>query len=296
MNYYASGKLLLFGEYLVLKGAECLAIPLKYGQSLQVEKTNENYFSWTSKVNEEIWFTARFSKELEIIEASDAAKTWILIELLTYLKSGNATLFQSGLNFKTQADFPLEWGFGSSSTLISLLAQWSGLNPYSLLENSFGGSGYDVACATVNTPVLYNADAYQTTPVALSPQITSKLLFVYNGKKQNTKEEVQKFKALKIATSQIQKMNQLVLQAARSTQIESFEVSMNESEKLLAGILSLAPIKEEKFKYYPFAIKSLGAWGGDFFMATYRDEKAARKYFNELGYAIQFNYNELIKE
>jgi mevalonate kinase len=46
MNYYASGKLLIFGEYLVLKGAKCLAIPLRYGQKLSVEKSNQDNILW----------------------------------------------------------------------------------------------------------------------------------------------------------------------------------------------------------------------------------------------------------
>ena len=38
MNYYSCGKLLITGEYLVLKGAKGLAIPTKYGQKLSVKK------------------------------------------------------------------------------------------------------------------------------------------------------------------------------------------------------------------------------------------------------------------
>ena len=34
MNLYSSGKLLITGEYLVLDGAEALALPLSCGQSL----------------------------------------------------------------------------------------------------------------------------------------------------------------------------------------------------------------------------------------------------------------------
>ena len=68
-----------------------------------------------------------------------------------------------------------------------------------------------------------------------------------------------------------------------------------ESENLISGILKSPAIKENKFKNYPFTLKSLGAWGGDFFMATFRDEKEARNSFSNLGYSIQFNYSQLIK-
>ena len=36
-NYHANGKFLLTGEYLVLRGALALALPLKFGQSMSVE-------------------------------------------------------------------------------------------------------------------------------------------------------------------------------------------------------------------------------------------------------------------
>ena len=296
MNYYASGKLLLFGEYLVLRGSECLAIPLSYGQKMLVENSGETFFKWTSKVNENVWFSCHFSPELEIIKTTDSEKTIILMELLAFIKTQKPALFQTGLDFQTQMDFPLEWGFGSSSTLVSLLAQWSETNPYLLLKNSFGGSGYDVACANAATPIIYDMESHQTVPVYLFPKIISKLLFVYSGKKQSSEEEVKQFNSQNVSTEQVEKMREIIVSTAKSTQIDTFENAMDESEKLLSPILGLPTIKEEKFPDYPFAIKSLGAWGGDFFMAVYRKETEARNYFLEKGYSVMFNYNELIKK
>lgn len=296
MNYYASGKLLLFGEYLVLKGCECLAIPLNYGQKMLVKNSGENFFKWTSKVNESVWFSCNFSPNLEIIETTDSGKAGLLIKLLKFIKTQKPALFKTGSDFQTQMDFPLEWGFGSSSTLISLLAQWSETDPYLLLKNSFGGSGYDVACANATTPIIYDMESHQTVPVYLFPKIISKLLFVYSGKKQSSEEEVNQFNSLKISTEQVEKMREIIVTAVKSTQIDTFGNAMEESEKLLSTILGMPSIKEEKFPDYPFAIKSLGAWGGDFFMAVYRKETEARNYFLEKGYSVMFNYNELIKK
>jgi mevalonate kinase len=95
MNFYAPGKLLLFGEYLVLKGSGCLAIPLDYGQKLQVESSKNDFFEWTSNYNDATWFSCIFSKTLEII------------------KETNPYLFEKGLNFYTEMNFQPEWGFGS---------------------------------------------------------------------------------------------------------------------------------------------------------------------------------------
>ena len=40
-SFYAHGKLLITSEYLVLDGAEALALPTVYGQSLEVETIDE---------------------------------------------------------------------------------------------------------------------------------------------------------------------------------------------------------------------------------------------------------------
>lgn len=295
MDYYASGKLMLFGEYLILKGSPCLAIPLKYGQKMQVENSKENRINWTSHVNGTVWFSGRFTQDLDVIETTDLAKAAIITDLLKIIKTQKPFLFDTGLHFKMDADFLLEWGFGSSSSLISCLAQWGGIDPYFLLEKSFGGSGYDVACAVAKTPVVYEMESRQTIPVYLFPKITSKVLFIYSGNKQNSHKEISRFNSLEIAPDLVKKMKDIILTATRSTQIDVFENCILESEQLLSEILGLPTIKESKFANYPFFIKSLGAWGGDFFMATYRKEKEARDYFSNLGYSIQFNYAELIK-
>ena len=48
MNLYSNGKLLITGEYLVLNGAEALALPLSCGQSLNYKKTTNNLIKWVS--------------------------------------------------------------------------------------------------------------------------------------------------------------------------------------------------------------------------------------------------------
>ena len=48
-KYHAHGKLLLTGEYLVLKGAMALAIPLNEGQTLSVETSTEGGLLWRAE-------------------------------------------------------------------------------------------------------------------------------------------------------------------------------------------------------------------------------------------------------
>ena len=61
----------------------------------------------------------------------------------------------SGRMSTQRLDFSPHWGFGSSSTLISLLAEWAEVNPLDLHFMISDGSGYDVACAIADGPIIY---------------------------------------------------------------------------------------------------------------------------------------------
>ena len=47
-----------------------------------------------------------------------------------------------------------------------------------------------------------------------------------------------------------------------------------------------------KFPDYPGTVKSLGAWGGDFFLAV--GPRNSLKYFNDKGFKIGFTFEEFI--
>lgn len=295
MEYRAWGKLLLFGEYMVLKGAKCLAIPVKFGQTLTVIDSDRNDISWESYSNDEIWFAATFSADLKLQTGGDVGTSQLLSHLLRYMRIQKPELFKAGQIFRVDADFPLEWGLGSSATLISLLAQWGEFNPYELLENSLIGSGYDIACATANGPIEYQRKDREVEVVNLNNAITDQLLFVYSGKKQDTSSEVMRFQDCSIEQNMIEEMNRIVGESIAAQNIDAFAHCMEKSEMFLSKILGLPTIKEKLFGDYPHAIKSLGAWGGDFFMAVYYDENEARSYFEQKGYTVQFSFNEIIK-
>ena len=54
----------------------------------------------------------------------------------------------------------------------------------------------------------------------------------------------------------------------------------------------MPPVKKRLFPDYPGSIKSLGAWGGDFILAT--GTESEREYFKEKGYTTLRSYRELI--
>jgi len=119
LHFRANGKLLLTSEYLVLHGAEALALPLKYGQTLTVEETNTKELEWIANLPNKNWFKVRFNNKLAIIEATNnylGEATQKLLEASAII--GRFTpISLMGKRVTTQLDFPKDWGFGSSSTI-----------------------------------------------------------------------------------------------------------------------------------------------------------------------------------
>ena len=74
-NYHANGKFLLTGEYLVLRDALSLALPLKFGQTLSVETHHGTSLQWDAHKPDEHWFSVTLAPQnLEIIHCTDPNK------------------------------------------------------------------------------------------------------------------------------------------------------------------------------------------------------------------------------
>ncbi len=282
---------MLFGEYLVLKGSDCLAFPLKFGQALSIGKSDN--LKWESYDKNGMWFHVTMDNNLSILETNDPKVAAILRDLFKIIQNEKPSL-NLIQQFKAEANFELNWGLGSSSTLISLLSQWSGVDSKKLLQSSFGGSGYDVACATAEKTILY-ANGATKKEVHLANSITEHMLFVYLGNKQNSREEIKRFKGAEVEDKDVSTMNSIIKKSIETNNIDEFEKYLNDSENLVSNIIGSEKLKERLFTDYPYSIKSLGAWGGDFFLATYRDLETAKSYFREKEYDTLLTYQELIK-
>ncbi|MEM9051363.1 MAG: GYDIA family GHMP kinase [Bacteroidota bacterium] len=292
-TYHAAGKLMLLGEYLVLHGAKCLAFPLKFGQELKVGPIQE-VLEWSSHSPSGKWFSCKMNGELNILESTNDKISEKLQQVFYLIKQRKPELDLTR-SFEIKANFNLNWGFGSSSTLVSLLSQWSRVDGYDILENTFGGSGYDIACAQAESPITYQImeTGREVKSVKLNPEITDKLLFVYHGHKQNTAEDVRMFKSKPINNSISNTVSSLTDRAIKATSIEELEEILNESEDALESVLGRSALKKSAFTDYPYSIKSLGAWGGDFFLATFLKPEEAESYFKNKGYDTMFYYNQI---
>jgi mevalonate kinase len=279
---FAKGKLMITGEYVVLDGALSLALPVKFGQYLKVEQGNTNgKLHWISRDYQGItWFTADFSlRDFSLLDASDRQLGNRLQSLLVACRNMNPLfcMGEEGYFVEVKANFPLNWGLGSSSTLIAALAHWSGVNAFQLSAQTFGGSGYDIACAYATGPICYQLDPKlpagereKVVAVPFDPLFKDKLYFNYLGNKQDSREGIRYYRSLdkKDARILVEKISEITREIVSVTSLSKFEGLLLEHEQLISSSLHLARAQDLYFPTLKGVVKSLGAWGGDFVLAT----------------------------
>ncbi len=319
-QFRSNGKFLLTGEYLVLKGATALALPLKLGQSLDVVTSDkdENRIYWnaykkstdngqqTTDIvhNPQPWFSVVLDKtDFSVIETDDKEKAERLSNILSKVKSLNDDVFNDTHDyiFSTLLDFDPQWGLGSSSTLINNISEWANIDPYLLLNSTFKGSGYDIACAKEQSPIFYQIDSQQSTdsrqirPADFNPEFKDNLYFVYQGHKQNSANEVKAFlNKENNFENEIKSISEISEIMPDLKTLRDFCYFIKVHEEIMERCLDQKRIK----KYYSDfegEMKSLGAWGGDFFLAaTEWDIDKVRKYFENKSLNVVIRYKDIV--
>lgn len=300
-QFYSNGKLLITGEYFVLNGATAFAVPLKLGQGMDVELVDDdkNLIYWSTSVKEQPWFSAVFSKaDLSIIETNNSKSSEFIHKLLLFVKEKSSALNVSqSVRILANVEFPMEWGFGSSSTLIANLAKWAKINPYEMLFAITNGSGYDVACAMADSPILYkNYPKPEVARVDFNPNFLNKIYFIYLGAKQDSASSVKKLGRKVIGrTIETERISAISKAILKVTSLREFEDLVDEHEHIMADVLGQQPLKQRLFPDFDGSLKSLGAWGGDFIMATHSGEASyVYSYFKGMGLDVIFPYNHIV--
>ncbi len=318
-HYHSNGKFLLTSEYLVLKGALALALPLKLGQNLSVETCHGASLQWHTYKPDGHWFSVTLNpKTLEIINCNDPSKAEKLEQILKAVRTLNPEAFNEGLCFETHLDFDPNWGLGSSSTLIANLARWANVDPFELLKQTFGGSGYDIACATAEQPIYYQLSTTESAlrqaqgpkvvepvetpiptvePIIFNPPYASHLFFVYQGQKQSSSKEIKTFLE-KTNPIDLQKDIDAVSEISRAVPkcqtLDEFAMLMQCHERIIARCIG-QELVQKRFPDFVGVLKSLGAWGGDFILAaTEWTENQVRDYFRKKGLDVVFGYKEMV--
>ncbi len=299
--YRGNGKLLLFGEYAVLDGAKALAIPTRFGQSMEVKPHRGSDLIWEAyDASGELWFEAQISLyDFSSIRTSDDRTSKFVQKLLKGAVRYNTEFLNNWNGFKVinRLEFNRDWGLGSSSSVIFNVAQWADVNPFHLHFYVSNGSGYDIACAGSEGPLTYQLleDQLNYQEVDFDPGCSDQLYFVYTGKKQSSGDAIihysQQSKKRKALAEKISTITDI---AAHCKGLKAFRSAMDEHEDIISKELGIEKIKD-RFKDFDGSIKSLGAWGGDFCMvASDMPAKDIKSYFKNHGLGTVIPYNDML--
>lgn len=299
-RFYASGKLLITSEYMVLKGALALALPTQLGQEFFVEEKEGNgKIFWNAYHQGESWlFTKIDFCAWEIIETNLPQNAEFILQTLKNIERLSPNFFEKNKDYfiRTNLQFPANFGLGSSSTLMTNLAKWSEVDSFALNEMSLGGSGYDIAVALENSPILYQLkeEKREIEKVTFQPNFKEDLIFIHLNQKQDSREGIQLFRSKDCPTSLIKQFTEITKSVINCQNIEDFSDLMENHEQLLSDFLGLTKVKDKYFADCPVFVKSLGAWGGDFVMSKKFDNY--EDYFAQKGFSTIFSWQEMILE
>jgi mevalonate kinase len=296
LRYHAHGKFLISAEYLVMEGVMGLAIPLKKGQSLEVKQGTQQQLLWISREQDgKPWFQALIHPGTGmVVEHDNAEVASVLEKILRAIPDDIRRSCFTGKIAEFKAETNRDYGIGTSSTLISLLAQWLKLNPYPIQDLSFGGSGYDIACATASGPIVYQKNKTSepaVKQVVLPESLLNKMHFVYSGQKMNSRTAILHYQRKRSNPLLKEKIQSITLELVNNPTEEVWAKLLPKHEALLAEWLGLLPLNM-RFPNIPFPIKSMGAWGGDFFLCigSYHEVKNV---LNKEGFSIIWRASEV---
>lgn len=295
-EFYSHGKLLLTGEYVVLDGALALAIPTRYGQKLQFKVIDSNELQWNSYDEKgNIWFSEIFDLQNLLPKNANNPISITLSNILSEARKLNPEFLQQnqGIEAYTLLDFPRHWGLGTSSTLINNIAQWAKVDAFALLDKSFGGSGYDIAAAQNAYPIFYQKtkDGITIRKTHLNWDFTDSLFFVHLNKKQDSKEGIAHYRKHGVDEKILHHISEISNQLPLCTSLNDFEALIEEHENIISDAIQMPSVKEQYFSDYSGCIKSLGAWGGDFILATGGESEQA--YFRDKNFKTIISFKEM---
>lgn len=299
MEFYSNGKLFILGEYYVLQGAKVFALPTKFGQYLSVFPIQSKVLSWKSyDADGSVWYNddIAIADVLSNNQTSTDKVRNTLIDILHQAHQANPTVLSNGgFVVETKLTFPYNWGLGTSSTLINNIAQWFQIDAFQLLDKSFGGSGFDIACAQHNAPVTYQKidSKIVVEEVVFNPAFKENIYFVYLNQKRDSKEAIANFrKKQKNLTNEIVEVSKMTDDLLSITDLNHFINFFKKYESNLGGILEVPTIQEQLFPDFEGLVKSLGGWGGDFVMVA--SHQNPESYFKSKGYSTIISYNDMI--
>ena len=241
------------------------------------------------------WFTCTLSlPNFIVLDTNDRQIALHLQRFLINAKVLNPSFLSKMGTYKVNnyLEFDLDDGFGSSSTLTNNIAQWANINPFALHFNAFKGSGFDVAVAQIGKPILYtmNGSEPKIEVVNWNKNFADKLFFIHLNKKQNSRQSISEF-SRSPSVSQVMQLSKLSKLLAINEDYFEFCLLVELLETETSEFLHTPTIKQQLFSDFKGSIKSLGAWGGDYILATGENTE---NYFKEKGFNKIYPFKDLI--
>ena len=124
------------------------------------------------------------------------------------------------------------------------------------------------------------------------PVFHENIYFIYLNRKQNSLNEVKKYKKVKPSKELISEISEITKNILNCSDQKIFNELICSHEQIISKLISKTTIKKELFKDFSGEIKSLGAWGGDFIMVSSEDNPI--NYFKNKGYDTVFKFSDLL--
>jgi hypothetical protein len=159
---------------------------------------------------------------------------------------------------------------------------------------AFGGSGYDIACAQNNSPLFYQLVNKKPLikRIVFEPNFSEHLYFVHLNQKQDSKAGIKHYRNQKVDKSIIKDITSISNELALAKDLNTFDYLLQSHETIIGDLINTKPIQKRLFKDYFGQLKSLGAWGGDFVLAT--GNEASPNYFKAKGFDTIIPYKKMI--
>ena len=332
---WVPGKILLSGEYVVLDGATALGLASRMGQSMAVFRGSQpGCLRWIAldhlhnpwlqanyRIVDGQWSVGEVSAAAS--ESADMLQNWLQAAWTLMARPGdgsasgygeaswNDILHQEGLTVQTQLDFARSWGLGSSSTALALLAQWLGVDARRLYALTTNGSGYDLEVALQNSSILYrlpegrpitnslSADPFEpiVQPIPYRLPQGGRLWLVDPGGKQISAKEVVRYRKLdkNQRMACVEEISSLSVALATCQDVTMMMDCFEQHDGVLEKLLGQPCLQRSAGNGFPGRLKSLGAWGGDLFLAVSPSSEDALHWLeNQANWSI-YPFEQLIR-
>lgn len=256
---------------------------------------------WITKdQNKEKWFECKLSLiDFSIEKTTDEEKAIFIQTLIKSAAELNSDFLSQWKKYRVtaQLEFDPDWGWGTSSTLITNIAHWAELSPFELFFETQTGSGYDIAAAMSSGPIMYQKNDNELSFEGFDAdlELLDRIYVFYQGQKSNSAKAVSSWKKQKKwKAKDIEHISEMAEKIGSGCSISEAVEVFREHENLLSKLLNQSPLQENHPGYEEGVIKSLGAWGGDFAMALHHDPDFTEKYLKEKNIDPFFRLSDII--